>query len=345
MLAPDVFVTLRGVEGAAKDGSSKPAEGLSQFIGKVLDQLSLTAWMPAAMLVGAGALLLQLHAQNNTDITLAVEKLASKPLGTLIVLVFAVVLTAVITQAFAFEAIRLLEGYWGGTRLSTLFLRPCVSMHVKRRRELDERFKRQRLAAFETARSSMWSDRIKPAYIEVLEDDFYDVSDESRRQHPNEIATAALRMGWQPKSSPAMLDVLDRIRDRLADYPAQYRILPTRLGNVLRAKEDKIKDDGKKLVGLVMRRYELIPDRLMTQHDQFRNRLEMYCTLVLVSGLLAVFGGALLAHKKDHYMSAAGAIFVFVLLGILSYRAAIASARGYGVVLGEIAELPEGPEA
>ena len=101
----------RDEEDSAKDSGSKSAEGFSQFVSKVLDQLSLTAWLLATIVVGVGALLLQLHAQHGADIALAIQQLTSKPLGTMIVIVFAIVMTAVITQAFSFEAIRFLEGY------------------------------------------------------------------------------------------------------------------------------------------------------------------------------------------------------------------------------------------
>jgi hypothetical protein len=340
-LVHDVTVTLRGTEVTAKADGSKPTESFSQFVGKVLDQLSLTAWMPAAMLVGAGALLLQLRAQQNTDIALAAQKLASKPIGIVIVVLFAVVLMAVITQAFSFEAIRLLEGYWGDTRVSALFLRSCVDRHRRRYQNLLDRRERQRREAFDVARSTMRRGGIKAAYIEVLEDDFYNTADENRRQHPDEISTAARQMGWRPHSSPAMLDALDRSTSRLEEYPAEHRILPTKLGNVLRAKEDNISDEGKELESLVVRRYEFISSRLMAQHDQFRDRLDMYCTLVLVFGFLGIFGGVLLASEKDHYLGAVGAILVFILLGVLSYRAAISSARAYGGALKVIAELPE----
>ncbi len=303
----------------------------------MLDQLSLTAWLPAAMLVGCMAVLLQMRQQKSSDIATAVQKLTEKPLGTVIVLIFSLVLAAIITQAFSFEAIRMLEGYWGGTGVTARLLRPIVWRHRRRQRRLFQRVTRQRRAAFEVARSAMWTARIKPHYIEVLEDDFFDVPDADRRKHPKSITDAARLMGWRPHSSPALLDALDRTVQRLSDYPEEHRVLPTRLGNVLRAREDQLQRDGGELEGLVMRRYEHIHSRLMIQHDQFRNRLEMYCTLVVVFLLLAPIGSGLLAGQGDNNLSSAGALGLFLTLAIVSYHAAIASARGYGVVLGTIA--------
>lgn len=56
--------------------------GLLEFIGRILDQLSLSAWLPAAMLVSVGALLIQAHRQTKLDIAGALGALAKPSLGT-----------------------------------------------------------------------------------------------------------------------------------------------------------------------------------------------------------------------------------------------------------------------
>lgn len=48
--------------GAAESGTSKPIETLSQFVARVLSQLSLSAWLPSAALVLALDLVAQLGA-------------------------------------------------------------------------------------------------------------------------------------------------------------------------------------------------------------------------------------------------------------------------------------------
>ena len=84
--------TAAETHGADKDSSSP---GLSQVLAKILQQLSISAWVPAAMLVGNGAVLLQLHANANYNIAEAVKELAGKPLGTIIILAFALILATV----------------------------------------------------------------------------------------------------------------------------------------------------------------------------------------------------------------------------------------------------------
>src|SRR5215470_2286548 len=69
----------RGSDGAsAKHSEERPgpegqpghkkSEGFSQFLAKELDQLSISAWLPAAMLTGCSTVLVQLHAQQNSDV-------------------------------------------------------------------------------------------------------------------------------------------------------------------------------------------------------------------------------------------------------------------------------------
>ena len=89
-----------------------PSEGIPAFLGRVLNQLSLSAWLPAAMLVGSLAVLLQLRTQQNRNLVEAATGLVNRPLGLLILLLFALILATMVTQAFEFEVIRLLEGYW-----------------------------------------------------------------------------------------------------------------------------------------------------------------------------------------------------------------------------------------
>ena len=65
--------------------------------------------------------------------------------------------------------------------------------------------------------------------------------------------------------------------------------MPTRLGNTLRALEDKMRlADGGDLEGFILRNYERLPGRLIAQVSDFRTRLNMYCTLVLAWIVLAL---------------------------------------------------------
>jgi hypothetical protein len=66
-------------------GAAGLPDGISQFITKVLDQLSLSAWLPSALFVAAVFLLLEVHGQKKANLGDAITALTKKPLGALIV--------------------------------------------------------------------------------------------------------------------------------------------------------------------------------------------------------------------------------------------------------------------
>ena len=110
--------------------------------------------------------------------------------------------------------------------------------------------------------------------------------------------------------------------------------MPTRLGNILRRAEDQLRNAGGDIEGFVMRNRHQVPSRVLIHHDQFRTRLDMYCTLVFVAAVLAISSiPALWAlPTADRIAVALG----FAIMAQASYGAAISSARGYSTVLRQI---------
>jgi hypothetical protein len=123
---------------------------------------------------------------------------------------------------------------------------------------------------------------------------------------------------------------------RLKSYPEKSRILPTRLGNALRATEDNIElEEGENIEGYVVRNYDQLSVALKSQHKDYRTRLDMYCCLVLVFSILAVTSVAALVRISPLWGMFV-AVMVYVSMACLSYEAAIATGRAYGLILQEI---------
>lgn len=323
-----------GRNAADDSGSSsqKLGEGLSQFLGKVLDQLSLSAWMPATMLVGNIALLTQLHSQHNLDLGSALISLTERPLGIIIVLLFSVVLAAIVTQAFQFEAIRLFEGYWGAGRTRSLVAGWRVRRHVKKVRRLEVQRAQQLIDAYRGAREKMLD--LLPDLTPVNELQAILAAQIPNDEKVTKIGKADLARLWSRHCPAERMRRLDALDSKLQLYPKDHRILPTRLGNTLRSYEDRIRDPGGDLQGFVLRIYSTISPDLKIQHDQFRTRLDMYCSLVFVFLVLAILGPLLLASTSPQILTnSAGALLLYASLGVVSYGAAITSARGYGSAL------------
>jgi len=317
--------------GADKDSSSL---GLSQVLGKILQQLSISAWVPAAMLVGNGTVLLQLHADASYNIARAVMELTGKPLGTIIILAFALVLTTAVTQAFEFEVIRFLEGYFDSTIGP---IQAIMAWRIQRHEAKRDRFERMlgtaRTNAREQAAKRMENYKAysseELAYLAKNPPKGSAEFDEALDQRIRSIT-------WKHQVPSAAQYRVDSIQARLDSYPAKHRLLPTRLGNVLRASEDTIKlTDGENLEGYVVRHHDQLPAALQSEHKDYRTRLDMYCCLTLAFSMLAVISGATL-YNVSPLWGMAIAVVAYVLMACLSYQAAIATARSYGLILREI---------
>jgi hypothetical protein len=248
----------------------------------------------------------------------------------------AVILVATVTQAFSFGAIRLLEGYWGGGGVSGCLLRWRTGVWLNRRTKLEARATKQWRAAFERSRIAMQRVGIAPALIAVLEDQFNGTPN-LEMAYSSETLAESRQIPWLEFVPAARLHSAERTNQQLAEFPQPHRVLPTHLGNVMRSREDALVSDGNELEGFLMRNYATISPRLLVQHDDFRTRLDMYCTFVPVFLILAILSGTLLAWPGSQYVVATLSVLGFVGLSALSYRAAIASARGYGSVLSAIA--------
>ena len=319
--------------GADTDSSSL---GLSQVLGKILQQLSISAWVPAAMLVGNGAVLLQLRADRDYNIARAVKELAGKPLGTLIILGFALILATVVTQAFEFEVIRFLEGYFNSSnRFIHTVMAWRIQRHESKRARLAQMLVAARINARGQAAARMANLTGYESHSNLLEYMKQKLS-EGDTGFDAALHRKAEALKWRLHASSAARYRIDSINARLASYPTVNRVLPTRLGNVLRATEGKIKlGENENLAGYVVRHHEELPASLQSEHKDYRTRLDMYCSLTLAFAILAAISIAAL-YNASPLWGMAIAVVIYALMGFLSYEAAIASARSYGLILLEI---------
>ena len=313
-------------DGAAE--SPRPGIGVGDVLGKILDQLSLSAWPPAIFLVGVTALLLAIHDRDSFEPGRAVSDLVASTLGVVIVLAVATVLAVVIVQAFEFEVIRALEGYWGSGRIASRYATYRISRHAGRRRRLVKAASRARRRAFKGACRRL--EKVQLGHlVPVLEAD--DAGDDLAGFAAG-LVTEALAVGWESAARPEDIHLWQSLDQRKSHYPAASRVLPTRLGNTMRAAEDRMAlADGGDLQGFIMRNYERIPRALLIQHSSSRTRLDMYCSLVFASMLLAPVSVGLLAKFGPLVASTSTAILV--LFGVVAYSAGLSSARRLGAGL------------
>jgi hypothetical protein len=321
---------------------STSADSISAFLARLLDQLSLSAWLPAAMLVGSLAVLLQLRAQHNHNLVEAITSLVNRPLGLLVLLLFAIILATMVTQAFEFEVIRFLEGYWG----NSVFARGIFYISVNRQRSKRDGLMRKRdkleLQAFQQAKKIIPSS--KAFIVEVIEEELKaQVEDRPsvlpRGWRAKRRIREATSFNWQELAPAYLMGRLDAVENQIDEYPSTSRLMPTKLGNVLRAVEDSLPSaEGDKLERFVMDRWDETPGALQNQHDLYRSRLDLYCTLVFVFLVLAVLAPLIVTFGSGYLLSTVIVSLAYLIMSFVSYTAAVASGRGYGTALKAIAE-------
>lgn len=229
--------------GQADRGSSlsAPPEKLSAFIAKILEQLALSAWLPAALLAASLAVLYQLRKQADLDVPSAVTELVKDPVVVLIVTIPVVVLTTLVTQSFSFEAIRALEGYWQRRWLLGPLHHLLLFFRLRRKKSLEARIPSALDHGFMPARGSMLRAGLPDAVIKAIEDDLYE------RPRPDlEAREERLRaaLNWRDYGDPTQVAKYDRLLVMLREYPSDGLLMPTQLGNVLRSTEAKLKNTG-----------------------------------------------------------------------------------------------------
>ena len=297
-------------------------EGVSAFAARVLNQLSLSAWLPATFLTLGLTFLLKFRKIGSLNVARAATELTNKDgiWGLALLAVPTLVVATLLTQAFAFESIQLLEGYWHRRGPAQWLARVLIRWQVKRKNRLDRLAKAAARAAFRESKDR-WKDVIKALELASRGKDF-----------PEHLDSKVGELEWSDRCRPEALRRVEGLVRARADYPVENRILPTRLGNVLRSAEDGLRNTQGNLGTFVMRCRPLVPISVRAQHDQFRTRLEMYCTLVFVALTLTVASIVILWPLGLEQVAIAPTMFMAVCF--TSYHAAIASARGYGVTLG-----------
>jgi hypothetical protein len=256
-------------------------------------------------------------------------------------MVVAITVLTMLTQAFSFEAIRVLEGYWGTARVVERVAEYRVSRHRRRRERLFQRRQelirlawlgaKERIERIETERRRRGQRRVMTAaMIGRLEAQILRTKTPRGKVTPEQQK----RVDTYEWERWAQADVLRRrvnVDKRLRDYPGTERILPTRLGNVLRAHENQIRKDRDELESFVQQIFDKLTPSLQESHDQQRNRLDLYCSMTFVVALTGLLGIA--RFTPQHWPYSVAAAGTAAIGTWIMYRAALATARAYGQLL------------
>jgi hypothetical protein len=279
-------------------------EGLAKAGGKALGdaRFTLVNLLPAAVLVLFVLALYRTHLYSDPHPKLArlVPSKDQLSAGGAVVLFFAVFVIAVLLQPFQVALVRLLEGYWGDARLGHLAAAVPVELHRRRR-----------------------------SLAKVLQD-------EPERLLPPDEPSLAAAARYSRRLARANAQAA-RARARLRAYPEnESRLLPTALGNTLRAGEDAAGSRyGLDAMTVYPRLYpSLSPtlDRAMSRQLDLIDTTSALCVTFLAATVLAI---PLLA-RHDRWSAL---VALPALLAALAYRGAQAAGQGHGALLATAFDL------
>ncbi|CAN3977419.1 hypothetical protein [Kitasatospora purpeofusca] len=135
----------------------------------------------------------------------------------------------------------------------------------------------------------------------------------------------ALQQRVDPR--PADLPAMAAAAARLARLPrSPDRLMPTGLGNTLRAAEDRPADTyGLDAVAAWPELYTLLPESTATLVDDARDQLDTTCRMAAALALMGGLSAVILPPSRWTLLAVA-----FLLASVLTYRSAIGAAEGYG---------------
>ncbi len=207
--------------------------GLSQVLGRVLEQLSVTAWLPAAVLVGTVAVIIELNTNDEADSVIeAIGGLASVGSGGVFVLAFSLVIATTMTQSAEFSAIRLLEGYWGTGSASALVCDLLIRRQKRKRKQLKKRVDNAKEKALNSA-CQEWKRWGLPGAVRAAAWSAVVGDEPDMRGYTAHTRETASELKWRKDAAPEKLHRLSACEQRWQSFPEdKSRLMPTHLGNI-----------------------------------------------------------------------------------------------------------------
>ncbi|MFG1647758.1 hypothetical protein ACGFMK_46365 [Amycolatopsis sp. NPDC049252] len=304
-------------------GTSLPdaAVGLGNRIGRYFSVVSV---LPALFLVVWTAALVTSDAwQRKPDPALMVRRLGGLNLSGAAWLILITVIVALFLHPLQLGMTRLLEGYWGSSRPARMLLRSRITHHRKRLARLEDR----ELALTEE----------RDAALDTLLTQIRDI------RHPSTMDPSALAEARESMFGSdfahrlsGLQAALATIPHALARYPRPERIMPTRLGNILRSAEDAAgKHYAIDAIKTAPHIALVAPENHLSYLDDARQQLDTSARLCVVA-LLATLETAVFLLLDGWWLLLA---LVPYSLAYIAYRASIAAAAQYMGIVSTVLDL------
>jgi hypothetical protein len=225
--------------------------------------------------------------------------------GQAVLLVTVVLLAALLLQPLQRPLVRMLEGYWAESPHCPAWL-GMTARHGQRRRYA----KLSGLAFRDFPCENDQPQGLDGYYVSHAKDSGRPLQEwRAHEMHRNWMATIRLH----------------------SRFPAEERILPTALGNALRAAEDNAgKRYGLDTVTVWPALYTVLSPAVREAVDDQRNQMDVSARLSVVLSLCAL-ASAIMLWRYPYWLL--GSLVVTLLIALFAYRAAVVAAESYGVMI------------
>ncbi|SEC21883.1 hypothetical protein SAMN04489727_2990 [Amycolatopsis tolypomycina] len=227
---------------------------------------------------------------------------------------------------------RLLEGYWGSSRVATVLLRVRITHYRKKRARLNARRKR-----LDRQRERVLRKILVRNYRTGLATDPDTVKDPATMED-SEFRKELLKLLPDKRAHAASgaHAALESIPHQLERYPASRRMMPTRLGNALRSAEDRIGTQyGLDAIRAAPHIALVAPELHLSYLQDTRQQMDTSIRLCVVALLATVESAAALLTDRWWLL----ATIAPYLLAWIAYRAAVAAADQYMATVGTVLDL------
>lgn len=295
------------------------AVGLGAKIGRYFSVVSI---LPALFLtVWTVALIASEAWKSRPNLSAMTDSLGKWSLAGAAWVILGTVVAALFLHPLQLGMTRVLEGYWGRSRLARAALRRRIAHHRKRQANL--RRKQQRWL---TQRNKVLDDLLREAYEEKR-------SRNVRATNPDRWTSAtrdehrdAMLETWRAANLGGLQSALDSVPRALARYPDAARMMPTRLGNALRAGEDSIGSQyGLSTMTTASHIAFIAPEVQLNYLRDSRQQLDTSVRLCVVALIASAESVAAMATDGWWLCSA----LVPYSFAYIAYRASVAAADEY----------------
>jgi phage gp46-like protein len=251
----------------------------------------------------------------------ALHAFESLSVGEIVALIAAALLFGLVLHPFQFPMTQLLEGYWGASGIGLRLARHRIKHYRRAVRALED--------------AADYADEVWEGAVETARAKQVDIASEDPQERTrNNIAYLDAKHGDPMLAHYLRAQAIRAVGQQYPEYGR--RMMPTRLGNVLRRYEDKAGQQYGLNILRVAPHLNLIAVKEHREYvDDCRKGLDLSVRLCALFALATALSVGLLADDGAWLLLALAPYCV----SYLAYRGAVSSAQAYGSALSTLVDL------